>query len=155
MTEFYMGIDIGKNGAAVVINDSGRIVGKALFKKEMSEFCQMLTHVFIKNIYVEQVFGFRGMGVKQTFGIGHSAGFIDGILLAHRKTAQYVSPRTWQAFFGLKDMKEEKKERVRVLAKQYFLNETFLASDRCSIAHDGLCDAAMIALWGRMQNENS
>lgn len=64
-----------------------------------------------------------------------------------------VHPQTWQAKVvhpyakaGIEDTKKRALSAARVL----FPGESFLATPRSKVAHDGFVDASLIALWARL-----
>lgn len=48
--------------------------------------------------------------------------------------------------------KGDTKPRALAKALQLWPGETFLASERCRVPHDGMIDAALIAEYGRINN---
>lgn len=64
-----------------------------------------------------------------------------------------VHPQTWQAKVvhpyakpGIEDTKKRALSAARVL----FPGESFLATPRSKVAHDGFVDASLISLWARL-----
>ena len=48
--------------------------------------------------------------------------------------------------------KKDTKKMALAVAKRLWPSETFLATSRSSVAHDGLVDASMLADFGRRKN---
>ncbi len=60
-----------------------------------------------------------------------------------------ITPQSWQKVMLPKCKAGETKPRALALAKELWPDETFLASSRCKVPHDGLIDAALIAEYSR------
>ena len=60
-----------------------------------------------------------------------------------------ITPQSWQKVMLPKCKKGQTKPRALALAKELWPEETFLASPRCKVPHDGLIDAALIAEFSR------
>jgi crossover junction endodeoxyribonuclease RuvC len=91
---------------------------------------------------IEQVNGFPGMGLAQTFGLGRMAGGIETALSSAGFPMQHVTPQVWKKRAGL--IGQEKKQAL-VLAKAR-LRSPPGAFDRAKDI--GRADAALIALFG-------
>ncbi len=53
---------------------------------------------------------------------------------------------------GTQKMKTDTKAMSLVAAQRIFPNESFLATERSSVPHDGLVDAALICEFGKRMN---
>lgn len=60
-----------------------------------------------------------------------------------------ITPQSWQKVMLPKCKAGDTKPRALALAKELWPDETFLASSRCKVPHDGLIDAALIAEYSR------
>lgn len=60
-----------------------------------------------------------------------------------------ITPQSWQKAMLPKCKAGDTKPRALALAKELWPEESFLASPRCKVPHDGLIDAALIAEYSR------
>ncbi len=60
-----------------------------------------------------------------------------------------ITPQSWQKVMLPKCKAGDTKPRALALAKELWPDESFLASPRCKVPHDGLIDAALIAEYSR------
>ena len=66
------------------------------------------------------------------------------IIVWHR-----ITPQSWQKVMLPKCAKGDTKNRALQYARRAWPEETFLASPRCKVPHEGLIDAALIAEYSR------
>lgn len=171
MSWIFTGVDIGINGAIVTIDINQKIIrrstipkigGKVDNKALVAEF-----ELFAEKhnvIGLEDVHSIFGASAKANFTFGEIKGKKIGIaetlafLYGHRIV--YVPPKVWQKrIWSNVDMvykpKKPKDKRKKVdtkktslmAAKRLFPNEDFLRNSRCTVPHDGLVDAALIAQY--------
>lgn len=96
----------------------------------------------------------QGQGVVSAFNTGFGHGLIRGLLAGLQIPYTIVHPRTWQAVM-LRDVpKGDTKKMAFVICSRLWPAVNWCASDRAIIHHDGLCDAALIAAYGRRQLNN-
>lgn len=160
----FIGIDIGKNGGVACIDTEGvlhlhriPLIGKEvdltqlfLIIKGHIEMHQ-LSHI----VAMEDVTSLQGVGAKQNFSFGENKGQIHGLLVGMNASYQKVAPKKWQSvcWEGVTIQKKpggktnDTKATSLIAAKRLFPGETFLASGRSSVPHDGLIDAALIAKY--------
>ena len=62
-----------------------------------------------------------------------------------------ITPQSWQKVMLPKCKAGDTKPRALALARELWPEESFLASPRCKVPHDGLIDAALIAEFSRRQ----
>lgn len=79
------------------------------------------------------------------------------LTLAKVRTHEITSPRTWQKMFWTvpkmpKGQKFDTKAAALKAATQLWPSQSWLATDRSSVPHPGLVDAALIAEYGRRKN---
>lgn len=160
---FYIGIDPGKKGAIVVIT-RGKIVHKEImpliggdevnYRKISSTLLKLKTKGTC-HIVTEKFAGFFGYSKSAAISIGSQVAVIRAIgsLLGIPVTS--VIPKTWQGVICLgtkmylkKDGRKDNKKIALITASRLFPEETFLASTRSKVPHDGYIDAALIALYG-------
>lgn len=163
-----IGIDPGKDGAFAII-DGTTLVACETFPKvgATRELCFRSLHkrldaltLGVDLILIEKVQAIRGSSAGSTFSFGRSFQMaIDAATLC-RAPQEFVKPQVWQKqiFKGEtpqykitksgKRNKKDTKKMAQIVAARLFPNEKFLRSERCSTAHDGMIDAALIAYWG-------
>ena len=63
-----------------------------------------------------------------------------------------ITPQKWQKEMLPGCKSGDTKPRALELAKRLWPDETFLASPRCRVSHDGIVDAALLAEYARIKN---
>jgi|SRR6185312_5906958 len=146
-----LGIDPGNRGALATIQD-GKLTGmiEMPLLKGMIDYDRLAS--IIKNTapdrtYVERVSALHVASKKATFGFGRGFGAIQGILTALRIPYMLVDPKVWQKPMheGIEKKKYSAKEKSAIAAVRLFPGWDFR---RRGGLHDGLIDAALIALYG-------
>lgn len=89
-----------------------------------------------------------GEGVSSAWTSGYNFGLLFAIASIVVENVALVAPRSWATKLhdpesGLEDAKARSLE----VAKKFFPNENFLATDRSSKPHEGIIDALLIAYW--------
>ena len=152
------GIDNGLDGGVVVMDSVGLIKAKFVMptfviKASKRDFDLQGLRAFLVGFQLEHAFLERaqampGQGVSSMFKTGEGFGVNRGLLAGLQIPFTVVSPQTWQKvmFMGLP---KEGKSTSRVVCSRIWPKDDFKASERCHVAHDGLCDAALIAEYGR------
>lgn len=95
-----------------------------------------------------------GKGSKALASTHYTWGRVHQVLIHSGFPYHEVNPQTWQKAFWTrpklpKGQKFDTKAAALLAAGRIWPQETWLASDRCRVAHDGLVDAALIAEYGR------
>ncbi len=93
-----MGVDPGKSGAIAVVccsMDHADFVKTKGTDHDVDAFVRRWSSR-VKLAVVEKVSSSPQMGVVSAFTFGRSAGFLEGLLTAHRIPIQKVSPASWQ-----------------------------------------------------------
>jgi hypothetical protein len=155
------GIDNGLDGAVVVLDEDGNVIARYVMptlgltatKREFDG--QMLrsylvdpnrpaiTHAFIE--YSQAMPDQGGVSMWKTgMGYGLNVGLLVGLQIPYT----VVRPLTWTRlmFAGLP---KDGKNTTRIVAQRLWPKVDWRANERCRVAHDGLCDAALIAEFGR------
>jgi|TARA_R100001443_G_scaffold29830_4_gene43124 crossover junction endodeoxyribonuclease RuvC len=164
MNHVVIGIDPGKDGALVVLNHHGSAVSSYLTSKEFTlrlgkgskrdynesrmvdAFRSLGNDNNILLAVLEKQWARPGQGVSSTFSTGLGYGLWKGILSAVGIPFIEVSPKTW-AKSVLKDVSGDGKGRsVYVASKR--VPDLDLSPGKRTKPHDGLADAACIALYG-------
>ncbi|MFN5417677.1 MAG: hypothetical protein ACK5B9_11520 [Flavobacteriia bacterium] len=155
-----IGIDVGKSGGIAIINEDGSLtlhtiplIGKEVDLLTMFKILQENTkekHI----VAIEDVTSLQGVSAKANFSFGENKGHYEGLLVGMKATYQKVAPKTWQkvCWEGVPIQKKstgknDTKATSLLSARRLFPNESFLATVRSSVPHDGLIDAALIAKY--------
>lgn len=108
-------------------------------------------------IYVEDVHSIFGVSASANFKMGYNLGMLHSLLDDLYGDYYLVQPKEWQKKiwteqdYVIKEngRKDTKKTSLNA-AQRIFPNEPFLATDRSSVPHDGMFDAALIAYYGSL-----
>jgi hypothetical protein len=152
------GVDPGKQGAIVIVNELGYIVAKSvMFLDSGGELDPWAYQEFLKqhkvdHVVIEHVHAIFGSGAKATFNFGMSFMFCTLIPKLMKLPYQLVLPTEWQKVMhkGM-DKKIKAKQRSLIVAHRLWPNADLRASERCKAPHDGIVDALLISEWGRLQ----
>ena len=160
-----LGIDPGKKGAAVVINERGilQAAGGLEFDKagmlETNDFALYVHHWSPSIIVIERVRGrgaipgaaFKGWGATQNFNFGFNYGQIVTMIRMIQPTynfvLHFVEPRTWQKLAHTGCPKKMAAKDATAWAYSNFYPTKPLFSNRNGKTSDGLIDALFIARW--------
>lgn len=165
----YIGVDIGaKGGVAVILPDGSlelhtipvsgsKVIDVDLFNifKSYSDYEMVIT--------LEEVHSIFGMSAKSNFNFGATFGkklMIGSICgLLYKSKLDLVPPKTWQKEIWTSSdkvfktgKKVDTKKTSLLAAKRLFPKETFLATSRSRVPHDGLVDAALIAYYSKIKH---
>ena len=169
--KIYFGIDIGKSGGIVGIKDGkvlvqavmpivggedvdvvelGSIIRGAELMVSNRNECAVASHVVI-----ERFAGWFGYNKSSAASVSRQAGAISAMLVLNGFAHTAVVPRTWQKamFEGTRELKNKDgkratKEMAAITASRLFPKESFKPSTKYKNPHDGIVDAALLALFG-------
>lgn len=155
---FFIGIDIGKNGAIVVQGRSGNVDTHKmpLDKKGDLDYwglCKILRSYGKSNsrILFEDIGSIYGVG-KTSYGVlMKQAGAVEMACVALSIPYEKVKPRKWQeAIFEEKDevwdgKKRDTKASATNSARRIFPNHSLHFGGKAVKAHDGLVDALLMS----------
>lgn len=158
----YIGIDPGTKGAFVVLDDKGEVVdwlvmpmiGKEYDVRAIVDF---LTKHMDSHVFIENVKAVSGVPVSSTssFNFGFGVGLLNGIIYTLKIPFTKVAVPVWQktmwegvALQKKPNGKKDTKTMSTIAARRLFPTQTFLATQRSSVPHDGLVDGALIAKHG-------
>lgn len=168
MSEIILGIDPGKKGGLVFLDPDGNIIAQYVMplrskdpkitspsQKEMEVDFLLVRELLQKhaaNVCVLEKANPRpGEGVSSSFTSGLNWGYLRVIceLAVRSENLFLVSPRVWANKMHTLTIEQESepKKRSLIAAQSYFPTETFLASKRSKVPHEGLVDACLIGLW--------
>jgi hypothetical protein len=168
--KYYIGIDLGKAGALVVLKNGRpheRIVmpkiGKELDLRGIYDFlAQYCTHD--AHVVFEKVHGMFGLMKRAAVSLGLQTGYMEMACVALNLPYTMVSPISWQKVL-FKDAKiqtknkktdegktkqvKDTKKTALLVAMRLFPKENFLATKRSKVPHDGIVDGYLLAEYGK------
>jgi len=162
----YCGIDNGIDGALCFMDENKNIIklipmpvikfaiGKSQRRKlDIIAIANLLHEMKPNFICLEETFHMPGMYSGANFAMGYVLAVMETLFTAYHYNYYIVRAQVWQKhiFEGM-DYKKRTKECSVEYAKSKFPNQTFLATKRASVPHNGLTDATNIALYGIWYN---
>ena len=165
---YFGGGDPGKKGALVIIDGSRKIVASTVMpvvkmgkggKREFDPrwLCNWLADRRIEICQGDEWFFTieKSQAYPKQGGVSnHSTGMGDMMLWALMECMQIpfqrIPPKHWQKVMFAGIVPGDPKKRALIKAQQLFPGETFFATPRCTTPHDGLVDAALMAVYGQM-----
>lgn len=167
---FYIGFDFGKKGGLAVLKNGKPyfscrmpVVGSEIDIKKILSILQTLKKKEGRHhLILENAAGAYGLGKKQACSMFEQAGICKTACIALGIPYTAITARKWQGFM-FKDTKLvyktvdgkkklDTKKTALILAKKLFPQETFLATKRSRVPHDGIVDAYVLAEYGRRRN---
>lgn len=155
MTKVFIGIDNGKQGAITILNEDNEIEAKYIMPVngkayDIQALVTMLKNWDVQLVVLEKVFALPMIPRSSALSLGHCLGLMEGICATLGYPYVIVAPKTWQKeiFKGM-DRKDTKAASIK-FAKAMWPSENWLATERSRKPHDGLTDAACLALYGRL-----
>lgn len=171
--KYFGGIDPGKKGAIVVMDQTGRLrfgvpmpiksvlhphsKAKNKYKDELD--IHRINEIFkkINNRFPNTQFflekqqamskGNIPQGAVTNFSTGKSYGYLEALLIANNFDPVIKVGKVWQNFLyknlHLQDM--EAKERALFFARRLYPSQSFLATKRSRKPHEGIIDAVLMA----------
>lgn len=168
----FIGIDVGKDGGIVAISEDFEVrsanIPKIGLKVDLPALFESLKTFKNYDVFVgiEDVHNIKGASGKATFSFGEIKGIKIGMVVAlasfYGWRLELVHARIWQNEIWTNSDKvyqpkkaNAKSDRRKVdtkktslmAAKRLFPKEDFKRTPKCSVAHDGLVDGALIALY--------
>lgn len=165
-----IGIDPGKDGAMAKV-DGTKLLKVETFPKigskkdEEINFRELYGRLQIWSrdadlIVVERVHAIFGSSAKSTFNFGRNFQMAVDAASLMIAPLELVKPKEWQKQIfagetprfkiskeGARNIKDTKGTSLLV-SSRLFPGEKFLKTERSSVPHDGMIDAALIAYWG-------
>ena len=163
MKRMLLGIDGGKQGGFVLLNQSGGVVKKWIMPLNDDDnfnpkgIIDIIAECFSLSIYGELIVCLEHAhprpisGKRACFMNGYGYGLVIGILHASGIKAFYiVNPNTWMKEVLGKDRDKKIKGSIQ-WCKNKYPEESWTATTRSKKPHTGLTDACAIAVWGLQQ----
>ena len=146
------GIDPGQRGGIVIL-ENGQIIDRTLLVNVTPD--SWLSRRFVKIVYIEEAQTMPKQGIVSAFTYGRDFGYLLGTL-SGKFIVNMVAARTWTKRIHQQAPRSKcPKNRSLWVAKQVWPEETWLATERSRVPHDGLVDAALIALYGHLAEKVS
>ncbi len=160
----WVGIDVGKMGAFAVIDEDNNLtyfptplIGKEVDTHKISDWLLSFKEKEIQSHFVmEALHSIFGAGAASNFTFGRVNGIIEGVLISHQMSFTKINAKKWQTamFEGVSPIykpntkkKLDTKAMALVAAKRLFPKESFLATSRSSVPHNGIVDSVLMALY--------
>lgn len=153
---WYIGIDNGLNGGIVCIDNEQKIVWKKTMpvikdkgKTEYSiyEIIKLFEEVVVPEkvkVHLEKAYVRPISGKRACFMNGYGYGLIQGILESLNLSYEIVTPQTWMKNLEI----NSKNGKGSILfCQRKWPKEKWCATERSKKPHDGLTDAACLALY--------
>lgn len=154
-----VGIDPGRKGGVALLHDDGKLELHQLpYDEEIVNVKALFALLAVQDpgilLAIEIPSARPGTNsIKSTCISFSNHGRILGMCDAKNIPYVLVSPQTWQARVVMPfciQGTDDPKARAWQAAQKLFPGEKFLATARSKVPHDGLVDAALIALWGKI-----
>jgi len=158
----YVGIDNGLSGALVAIESPGELLVSTTMptrgKSKGNEVDAAAVAKFFEDLHgldvtaILETPGKFAKGVQAISSMWDSYGAVRSVLETLGIRHHRITPQAWQKVMLVGCKKGDTKPFALARSKQLWPSASFLASPRCSVPHDGLIDAALIAEYGRIAN---
>lgn len=156
----FVGIDPGKDGGIVSIDETGKILEKIKIplikgKGTKSEYDIPAVVDIVRTTPVPSLFILEKSqpmpmsGISAQFHRGFSSGLWQGVLVSLGLPYEIIHPRTWQKVFFRDVNTEDTKQASIIVAKRLWPKEDWRKSERARNPDVGFTDAALLAEFGR------
>lgn len=168
--KYYIGIDPGLKGGVVVTQNEKIIylgvmpvtTAKAVDSRGLAKILHKYNKVGSVHVVFEKFGGFFGYAKKSAVSLGTQCGAIQASCEVVGVPFTRYMPTQWQKVMfegqtviyktGKDKGKKDTKKMALAVAKRLHPKETFLATSRSSVPHDGIVDSLMLAEFGRRKN---
>jgi hypothetical protein len=164
MNQIYIGIDNGLTGAMVALSDHpsppfdmsvmptrGKAKGNEVDALLLCAWFLSLNTAFDRMTVILETPGKHSPGAQALCSMWDSYGAIRGVLECKQIRHHRITPQAWQKVMLPGCVKGDTKPAALAKARQLWPAETWLATSRSLVPHQGLIDAALIAEYGRMK----
>lgn len=157
---YYAGVDNGKQGGIVVIDDSNSVVHKEVMpvygtgtpEYDWPAIVQLLERFKPALVTLEKVFVTPQISKRAVMSLAGCLGAFEGICASMRLPRFIASPKEWQRHLFKGMSYSNTKTASIAYAKKMQPGESWRKSDRATKDHDGLTDAFCLAIYGRAVN---
>ncbi len=171
-----IGIDPGKTGGIVSINDNNTIkyhfipkIGNEVDVRKLNDIFNLYNPKEWK-VVIENIHALFGVSSASTFALGHICGLLEGYIVSHEFSFIKVNPKLWQKemFEGIPEKRKtgkvnsktgkitkgriDTKKMAELAYMRLFPNiDLYLteAGNKSKNVHDGLVDAILLSEYGR------
>lgn len=127
----FIGIDPGKSGGIVFLDQNGNIQDVLDIKKNSEQDLNYFLSIYnnqTQMCVIEKVHSFPGQGVTSTFTFGENFGMLQGLVIGNKIPHELFTPRQWQKEMRIKkkqksESKTDFKRRLKGEAQRLFPNE--------------------------------
>jgi len=152
-----LGVDPGKDGGAVILDEAGVVIAKeVMFLNSSEEFDPVAYEAFIQthgpvnHAFVELVHAIHKTSAKTMFNFGQAFMFAHLLPRLLKIPMTLVPPKQWQKVIHVGvDMKLPAKERSLIIFNRQYPGLDVRRTERCKTQHDGMIDALHICEFGR------
>lgn len=161
MKDVYLGCDVGKKGGLVFMDKDMNIVEMNIMPVLGKEYDLQKLYTILKNkelnvlhAVIENVHAIQGkhIGNSSNFSFGLGKGILMGLMAGAEIPFTLVNPKAWQkvAWEGV-TKQANTKDTSLIAAQRVFPSQSFLATQRSRVPHDGLVDAALMAYYIKLK----
>lgn len=167
--KYYIGIDIGLNGAITIISSESKIkiikmplIGEDVDYHKLNEILYYYSPITqIKDntthIVFEKLGVIFGTSKSTAFSMGYQSGSMEMICIANEIPYTKVSAKVWQKemFQGVDEIKKigktsrDTKKMALVACKRLYPDTKLTFGDRATKPHNGLIDSLLIANYNK------
>lgn len=153
----YLGIDPGKQGGMVWLDNEGTVIHHCQMPPTLSLLSETLQEFEYTTCCLEKVQSMPGEGHKGAFTFGFGYGTLQMGLVCLSIPFELVQPKAWQAEFSIPgrkrgEPKDKLKERCHERAKNLFPLFPLWGQPRTKGNQRAICDALLIAEYCRRAN---
>lgn len=125
MNKFYVGIDPGKNGGVVVLDNNKNCLGTyeipkigndidlngfyEIFEKIKSQALNSIAKI---HVCTESVHAIFGSSAQSTFSFGYVVGIIDMLIISNKLPYSKIQPKEWQKNIWLESEIEREPDKI-------------------------------------------
>jgi crossover junction endodeoxyribonuclease RuvC len=140
-------MDPGLSGGVAILTGDGRIESMIVMPR-LPDLCALLGKGEFRHAFVEQVSVRPGQGISSGFKFGVGYGGLLGALTARGIPHTLLRPQAWQKIAHVGTSGKDPKDRSDQAAMRLWPQQSWLATPRCKVNHDGLQEACLIAYAG-------
>ena len=179
MRRKILGIDPGKTGALVLLDENCKIQFKSIIPliggqvdvHQIDDYIKSIKTTYSDDLHVvlEDVHSVFGASAKANYVFGWINGILEAIIVANKISYEKVAPKKWQSVVwegirpitintgkktktGEVKLKVDTKNTTLIAIKRLFPNDDFTKSERAKKDADGLIDACALAYYGYIKN---
>lgn len=152
-----LGIDPGLDGGLALLSPDGLLlevmptIGSTKREVDSGKVGELLRAWNVEHAVLEKVGARPGQGVVSMFTFGMGLGCIKGVLGALDIPHTEVQPKEWQKTVCKGMFSSDPKAMAQQRVRQLWPQQSFLATPRSKVPHQGLVDAALLAEYGRIR----